>query len=50
MIKPELIHFLKELEQNNEKSWFEAHRAEYKELRARVYRVLAGSGRTDRVL
>ena len=34
MINPEIILFLKELEQNNEKTWFEAHRAEYKELRA----------------
>ena len=34
MINPEMIQFLMELEQNNEKVWFEAHRADYKKLRA----------------
>lgn len=33
MINPELLRFLRELEQNNEKAWFDQHKAQYKHLR-----------------
>ena len=34
MINPELLQFLGELESNNEKMWFDAHKADYKRLRS----------------
>ena len=42
MINPALLTFLNELEQNNNKAWFDEHRAEYKALRAEFTDFLRG--------
>ncbi len=40
MMNPALMPFLRELGQNNDKAWFDEHRAEYKSLREEFTRFL----------
>jgi uncharacterized protein (TIGR02453 family) len=41
-INPELLQFLRELANNNEKTWFDAHKTEYKHLRQEFVDFLSG--------
>ena len=37
-----MISYLKELEQNNNREWFHAHKAEYQEASAQFEEIIAG--------
>lgn len=51
MVNSALLDFLRELKENNEKIWFDAHKAEYKRLRAEfvdfLHETAAGIGAFD---